>query len=122
MNTVGEQDLDAVLNATLKAQNKYKYIGLGLNIPSYVIEKIERSEKDSQDRLCRVLEEYLKQTNPNPTWGAIVAALRKDKVNEPRLAKTIEDKYSIPSTTNKGMEHNMYYRLALSFVCQIEPL
>ena len=108
MNTVGEQkltpaDLDAVLTATLEAQNKYKYIGLGLNIRSYVIEKIESSEKDSQDRLCRVLQEYLKQTDPNPTWGAIVAALRKDTVDEPRLAKTIEDKYSIPSTTNKGI-------------------
>ena len=103
------KDTINILEELVEAQNQSRFLGLKLNVPDYVIEAIQTKYPDPKDRLYYVLVEYLKQMQP--TWGAIVAALRSPTVNLPQLAKKVEaahfpDRTSIrpdPSEASNGI-------------------
>ena len=77
----------------LEAQNKSKFLGLKLNLPTHVVEGIHDQYSDPQTRLLNVIEEFLRQVEPRPTWRVIVEALRSPAVKLPRLALRLEEKY-----------------------------
>ena len=68
-------------------------LGLLLGIPNDELEIIEVNyREDPQRSLIGVLQLWLKRS-PQPTWEAIVEALKHPIVGEPRLAAEIEAKY-----------------------------
>ena len=92
-----EDDLQNVLTEILVAQNKSRYLGLALKIPTHVLDAIHSPSANPQDCLRRVLEEFLRGVDPRPTWSVIAVALRHPSVNLHRLAEKIEKKYCYPS-------------------------
>ena len=99
-----EDDLQDVLTEILEVQNESRYLGLALKIPTHVLDAIHSSSANPQDCLRRVLEEFLRDVNPRPTWSAIAVALRTPSVNLPRVAERIETKYChhSPQHTEQG--------------------
>ena len=92
-----EDNLSDVLGDLLEAQNKSRYLGLALKIPTHVLDAIHSPSANPQDCLRRVLEEFLRGVDPRPTWSVIAVALRHPSVNLHRLAEKIEKKYCYPS-------------------------
>ena len=85
-----DDDLAEVLRQLLKAKNKAYELGLELKLPQYEVESIRDTYQDPQERLTRVIEKFLKQACPEPTWRVIVHALKSPLVNNAQLAKEIE--------------------------------
>ena len=90
---LGVDDLSIVLTEIIEAQSHSHYLGLGLGVPPHVLESIDKTHADHQDRLLHVVKWFLKQVHPKPTWRAITNALKSPLVDLPRLAQTIEEKY-----------------------------
>ena len=94
--TLDPDDAMSVLEEILEAQTRARFIGLKLKLPKHVVDDIHTKYSDPQERLYNVIEEYLKQVEPTPTWRAIADALKSPLVNLPHLAKRIEEKYCSP--------------------------
>ena len=77
----------------MEAQNQSHFLGLKLKLPNHVVEGIQSQFPAPKDRLYHVVEEFLKQLEPEPTWRAIVEALRSPTIGLPRLAKELEQKH-----------------------------
>ena len=68
-------------------------LGLLLERPPFELNIIETNHRrDPQRSLAEVLQLWLKHS-PQPTWEAIVKALKHPTVGEHRLAAEIEAKY-----------------------------
>ena len=85
-------------SALYPVQAKWKDIGIELDIDIGTLDSIERS-CHFQDNNCltRMLDFWFKQTDPPPSWYAIVEALESGPVGEGRLAEQIKQKYCTPS-------------------------
>ena len=94
--TLGPDDAVSVLEEILEAKTHARYIGLKLQLPTHIVDGICVMYSDPKDHLHRIIEEYLKQVAPTPTWSAIADALKSPLVNLPHLAKRIEDKHCVP--------------------------
>ena len=77
----------------MEAQNQSHFLGLKLKLPNHVVEGIQSQFPAPKDRLYHVVEEFLKQLEPEPTWRAIVEALRSPTIGLPRLVKELEEKH-----------------------------
>ena len=97
----------SVLEEILEAKTHARYIGLKFKLPKHVVDGIHTKYSDPQDHLHGIIEEYLKQVDPTPTWRAIADALRSPLVNLPHLAKRIEDKHCspVPAQPDGGWSH-----------------
>ena len=90
-DTLQEDDLVEVLEALLRAKDKAYELGLKLKLPSHEARSIRDNYAKPEERLSHIIEMFLKQVEPRPTWRVIVNALRSPLVNLPRLANEIED-------------------------------
>ena len=58
------------------------------------LDAIRKNDKDNPDScMTQMLMEWLKQSNPLPTWSSLVAALRKPTVGQEHLADNVEHQY-----------------------------
>ena len=55
---------------------KWRTIGIFLEIDGDTLNAIEADNKDSDDRLIKMIEVWLKRHTPPPTWGALADALQ----------------------------------------------
>ena len=77
---------------------KWRNIGIELEIDIGTLDSIEKSfHFDHTECLSRMLENWFKQTDPPPSWDAIVEALESGPVGEGHLAEQIKQKYCTPS-------------------------
>ena len=97
--TLGPDDAVSVLEEILEAQIRTRFIGLKLKLPKHIVDGIHTKYSDPQECLYNVIEEYLKQVVPTPTWRAIADALKSPLVNLPHLVKRIEDNHCSPVPT-----------------------
>ena len=88
--TLTPDDAVDVLEELLPAQNKSYELELKLKLPQHVVEAIHSKELPPDKYLLKVLIKFLQQTEPRPTWGVIVEALRSPAVNLPALARRVE--------------------------------
>ena len=84
-------DAAAVFETLFPAMSKSLILGLVLGLPAHEVESIHSSFSDPKERLLRIIIAYLKTTQP--TWGAIVNALRRPAMNMRALADEIEAAY-----------------------------
>ena len=74
--------------------SKWYRFGLQLDIPSSILADIDKSCRgDSFVAFNRVMQEWLNQQK-EPSWAAIVVALRSRTVGEPRLADNLQDRHA----------------------------
>ena len=90
--TLGEDAALHIVAEILAVQNHSDLLGRALNIPAHIVDAIHLQYSSSRDRLLHVIEEFLKQEEP--TWRAIIDALKSPVINFPRLAQKIERSHS----------------------------
>ena len=90
-------DLGDVLEAAFAARSKSFKIGLRLKVPVDTLDTIAAQFDDLGDKLQETLKVWLR-TATQPTWQAILVALRSPVVGELSLATNIEAKYCTPIT------------------------
>ena len=75
----------------------WKNIGIELDIDHGTLKAIEKHYNgDPDDCLTEMLDVWLKQIDPSPSWDALAEALGSAPVGEGHLAEQIRQKYCIP--------------------------
>ena len=85
-----ESDAVNILEELTEAQNQAHLIGLTLNINPVDVIAILENYKQPMDRFLHIILKFLSQSQPPPTWRAIVNALKSPIVNLTALAKRVE--------------------------------
>ena len=70
-----------------------------MNVNPSDVEAIQTTYQQPKDRLLHIIIAFLNQTQPRPTWRAIIKALRTKTVNLPRLASSLEETHFPELTT-----------------------
>ena len=91
--TLASSDLHKVLKELISAHNKWYNLGLALGLPSSTLDSIKAQYDSTKDCLREMSKEWLKRTNPKPSWRAVVVGLRDVTVEENQLAEKVEKKY-----------------------------
>ena len=79
-------DLPQVIRAVLDARDEWYYIGLELKIDAGSLNAIRNDNRHSvQDCLLALLQKWLNNDEPKPTWGALKEALKSPLVNKAQL-------------------------------------
>ena len=89
---LSEDDLKVVFRALHSVAEKYKFLGVEMNVKMNEIKKIQRQCYDPDECLLEVLSFRLRQV-PSLTWEDVDVALRSDTVGEPQLANRIREQY-----------------------------
>ena len=76
--------------------DKWKTLGILLNLPKETLETIEVNCRDPRNCLIEMLETWLKRTNPPPTWDAIIKSV--EFLGEEQLGKELREKFCLNDT------------------------
>ena len=87
---LGTLTLRNTLKLLFSSADEWQNIGVLLDLPAGVLQTIAKDNSRSRDCLREMLEVWLKQTNPRPTWKALAEAVEPI---DPNLSKTITDEY-----------------------------
>lgn len=77
---------------------KTKILGRLLRLPKTTVDSIHDGYADVHQFLFEVIDEFVNQKEPQPTWKNIVDALRHPLIRESNLAREIEHKYCASSS------------------------
>ena len=91
-----EEDVAEIVEKIMIVQTKSKTLGRLLKIPKATLDSIFQQYNSPNDRLFGVIDEFVKQIDPKPTWKVIVAALRSPLLRQSSLANKLENKYCHP--------------------------
>ena len=100
--TLNQEDVPNVVCEILEVQTKSKTFGRVLGLPRVTVDSVHQQNSDPQECLFGVLDEFVKQVEPPPTWRVIVDALRNRLISQHRLAQEIENKYCPRPRTDDG--------------------
>ena len=87
-----------IFEELLPAQNHSYTLGIKLRLYPYVLDHIHQNTRRPSDHLLGVIMEFLKNSDPRPTWRVIVDALRSPVVRLHQLAAQVEAAH-LPDTT-----------------------
>ena len=85
-------DLRITYTETFTARSSWYNLGLALKVPVATLDDINGRSTDPIVLLREVLKAWLKRAH-KPTWQSLVDALDDPIVDEPRLARTLQEKY-----------------------------
>ena len=85
-------DLRITYKETFTARSSWYNLGLALKVPVAALDDIDGRSRDPKDLLREVLKAWLRRAH-KPTWQSLVDALDDPIVDEPRLARTLQEKY-----------------------------
>ena len=77
----------------LEVQMKSKTFGRVLGLPKFIVDSVHQQNIDPQECLFGVLDEFVKQVEPPPTWRVILEALRNPLIGFHHLAHKVERKH-----------------------------
>ena len=101
--TLNQEDVPNVVGEILEVQTKSKTFGRVLGLPKVAVDSIHLQNSDPQECLIGVLDEFVKQVEPPPTWRVILEALRNPLINYHRLALKVEMKHCPLSLQQNGI-------------------
>ena len=104
-----EQDVSEIVETLHTVQTESLTLGRLLKIPKAILDSIKQQYTDPSLRLFSVIDEFVKQVKPKPTWGVIVKALKSPLIRQPRLAKRIEASHL--STEQIGMFNTYLHQM-----------
>ena len=85
---------DVLRELYTKVANKWEDLGIFLNIDSGQLDTIKSdSQRCSKSCLREMLKIWLKQTEPAPTWKAMVSAI--ESLGDSKLASDLKKKYCV---------------------------
>ena len=85
--------MSRLMGELIEAQTQAHYLGVALEIETRELESITSTHRQPKARLLHIIYAFLRQTEPRPTWSAVVEALKSPAVNLPRIANKIQEKY-----------------------------
>ena len=101
-----EPTLKELLNELHPVQAKWFNIGLELGIPHNTLNGFKQMYTIPLDLMREMLMHWLDTAvDPQPTWEAVVAALRSAIVDKKKVAEQLESKYCAP-VQHTGEESN----------------
>ena len=101
--TLKPEDAGKILEELVDAQNHAHLLGLMMNVNPSDVEAIQTTYQQPKDKLLHIIIAFLNQTQPRPTWRAIIKALRTKTVNLPRLAASLEEAhFPEPATVHES--------------------
>ena len=100
---LNQDDVPGVVCEILDVLTKSDLFGRVLKLPKATVESIHLQYSNPQDRLFHIIDEFVKQVEPLPTWRVIVEALRNPLISQHRLAQEIESKYCPHPPTDEGI-------------------
>ena len=90
---LNQEDVPKVVCEILEVQTKSNTFGRVLGLPKVTVDSVHQQNSDPQECLFRVLDEFVKQVEPPPTWRVILEALRNPLIKYHRLALKVEMKH-----------------------------
>ena len=101
-----EPTLQKLLNELHSVQASWYYIGLELGIPHTTLNSFRQTFSAPLDLMREMFIRWLDTAvDPQPTWEAVVAALRSPTVDKKKVAEQLELKYCAP-VQHTGEESN----------------
>ena len=88
--TLNKDDATDIVQRLLDLQSKAKTLGRLLKLSKATIDVTPQLTSDPQAPLFFVIDEFLKQVEPRPTWRFILNTLRDPLIGEHSLAQEIE--------------------------------
>lgn len=89
------------MNELIPITTKWYDIGIQLDLTPEELDMINLEHKDSlQAKLRSLLIWWLNRVTPQPSWQALIAALRTSAVNEQGLANKLEQQYNQKPSPN----------------------
>ena len=86
---LNKDDALDVVRRLEEIQTKSKILGRVLRLPRSTVESIHQQFSDPQERLLHIIDEFVRQVEPRPTWRVILSALRDSLIKENSLALEI---------------------------------
>ena len=83
-------DLKDVRRAVWDARSKWKDIGVELGLRPATLENLKDEHRGNNACVTEMLTIWLKGLTPNPTWQALIDALKEPTVCEEALASQIQ--------------------------------
>ncbi len=97
---LSNDDLFDVLSDLEPAKAHWYNLGVGLKVRKGDLEAIKMDSRSSLDGLREMLEIWLDQVSPRPTWQTVIRVLRSPVVGKQNtLASELEEKYCTSSRT-----------------------
>ena len=87
---LNKDDVAGIAERILTVQTKSRILGRLLKVPTASLDAVHHQFGDPQERLFGVLDEFVKQVEPKPTWSIILEALRNPLIGEFQLAQEIQ--------------------------------
>ena len=100
---LNQEDVPKVVCEILEVQTKSKTFGRVLGVPKVTVDSVHLQNSDPQECLFGVLDEFVKQVEPPPTWRVILEALRNPLIGQHRLAHNVEIKHCPPTLQQNGI-------------------
>ena len=98
-NPLSADDLAKVRMELVDVQTRWYDIGLDLGLPVNTLETIRQECQDTAECLRKMLHEWLKTIDLQPSWNTLIDVLQNKVINEGALAVTIAKKYGIIQTS-----------------------
>lgn len=95
---MGTAHLKTILNDIAPCRAKWNNLGIQLQVDTGTLESIELQYNAPGDQLREVVKAWLKSID-NPTWGAMIEALKSPAIGETRLAGELQQKYCFSEQT-----------------------
>ncbi len=99
--------LRAVLTELLPASASWYNIGLALDMDEGTLDAMKvGTYKDPRDCLREMLKEWLRTSDPDPSWEGLIAALKDPIVGQGTLARQLETKHCAQEPPPGKPEHS----------------
>ena len=90
---LSDRDIKLVRREIYEARAKWYDIGIELEIPTGTLKSIKSMYDSPAECLVEMLDTWLKQVDPKPSWRELINALEQPTVGEERLADRLKHKY-----------------------------
>ena len=102
---MSDKDIKLVRREIFEARAKWYDIGIELEIPTGTLKSIRSMYDSPSDCLLEMLDTWLKQVDPKPSWRLLISALEQPAVGEKCLADKLKCKY-YPSKKGIQWQHH----------------
>ena len=96
---LNRDDVTDIVRRLVYVQRRAKTLGRLLKLPQHVVGSIPKLTSDPQEPLFYIMERFVREVKPKPTWRLILAALKDNLMKECALAEEIEESL-VPKTVS----------------------
>ena len=99
-STLNGKDIKLVRREIYDARAKWYDIGIELEISTGTLKSIKAMYDGPSECLREMLDTWLKQVDPKPSWKVLITALEQPTVGEKQLADSLKHKYYLSKKGN----------------------